>query len=79
LRIATLPDRRKSIRQACRKDTHYLRLWHQAGVRDKLHAVLLAELNSAGKIDWGRALIDASFAKAPLERRRNNFPTSHIG
>jgi transposase len=48
---------------------HYLRLWHQAGVRDKLHAVLLAELNSAGKIDWGRALIDASFAKAPKGAR----------
>jgi transposase len=27
--------------------------------------VLLAELNGADKIDWHRALIDASFAKAP--------------
>src|SRR4051794_15953400 len=44
---------------------HYLRLWHRAGVWDELHAVFLAELNGAGKIDWGRALIDASFAKAP--------------
>lgn len=38
---------------------------HKAGVWLKLHAVLLAELNGADKIDWQRALIDASFAKAP--------------
>jgi transposase len=44
---------------------HYLRLWHQSGVWLKLHAVLLAELNGADQIDWERALIDASFAKAP--------------
>src|SRR5438309_716724 len=44
---------------------HYLRLWHQAGVWRKLHALLLAELHGADQIDWGRALIDASFAKAP--------------
>src|SRR5438105_1857275 len=44
---------------------HYLRLWHQAGVWLKLHALLLAELNGADQIDWQRALIDASFAKAP--------------
>jgi hypothetical protein len=30
-----------------------------------LHALLLAELNGADQIDWERALIDASFAKAP--------------
>jgi len=44
---------------------HYLRLWYQAGVWLKLHAVLLAELNGADQIDWQRALIDASFVKAP--------------
>jgi transposase len=44
---------------------HYLRFWHLAGVWRELHAVLLAELNGADQIDWGRALIDASFAKAP--------------
>jgi transposase len=44
---------------------HYLQLWHKAGVWFNLHAVLLAELNGADKIDWQRALIDASFAKAP--------------
>ena len=44
---------------------HYLRLWHQAGVWLRLHALLLAELNGADQIDWERALIDASFAEAP--------------
>ena len=44
---------------------YYLQLWHQAGVWVNLHAVLLAELNGADEIDWDRALIDASFAKAP--------------
>src|SRR5262245_54933664 len=44
---------------------HYLRLWYQAGVWQKLHALLLAERNGADQLDWSRALIDASFAKAP--------------
>ena len=44
---------------------HYLQVWQEAGVWRQLHALLLAELNAADKIDWGRALIDASFAKAP--------------
>ena len=35
-----------------------------------LHAVLLAELNAADQIDWRRALIDASFAKAPAREAR---------
>jgi len=43
----------------------YLKFWHESGVWVKLHAVLLAELNGADQIDWRRALIDASFAKAP--------------
>src|SRR5581483_6629978 len=44
---------------------HYLRAWHRAGIWRRLHEVLLAELNGADQIDWRRALIDASFAKAP--------------
>lgn len=44
---------------------HYLRAWHEAGVWLSLHALLLAELNAADQIDWKRALIDASFVKAP--------------
>src|SRR5258707_1474800 len=44
---------------------HYLQVWYQAGVWQRLHSVLLAELNHADQIDWSRALIDASFAEAP--------------
>src|SRR5271169_6231620 len=44
---------------------HYLQLWHQAGVWRQLHYLLLSELNGSDQIDWDRALIDASFAKAP--------------
>src|SRR5581483_10932667 len=44
---------------------HYLQQWYQAGVWQQLHAVLLAELNGADQIDWHRAIIDASFVKAP--------------
>src|SRR5438876_2475048 len=52
---------------------YYLQTWHQAGIWVKLHAVLLAELNGADQIDWNRALIDASFAKAP-ERGEDTGP-----
>src|SRR5947209_1105277 len=48
--------------KTCRR---YLRRWYRAGVWQRLHALLLAELNGADQIDWERALIDASFAKAP--------------
>ena len=44
---------------------YYLQAWHEAGVWLKLHTLLLAELNGADQIDWRRAIIDASFAKAP--------------
>ncbi len=41
-----------------------LRDWQEAGVWDKLHEVLLAELNAADKIDWERAAIDSSSIRA---------------
>jgi transposase len=41
-----------------------LRDWQQAGVWDKLHALLLAELHAAGKIDWSRAAVDSSSVRA---------------
>ena len=41
-----------------------LRDWHEAGVWVALHAVLLAELNHADQIDWSRAAIDSSKARA---------------
>ena len=41
-----------------------LRDWQHAGVWLKLHEVLLAQLRGADKIDWSRAAIDSSFARA---------------
>jgi transposase len=41
-----------------------LRDWQQAGVWDRLHELLLAELNEADKIDWSRAAADSSLLRA---------------
>ena len=41
-----------------------LRDWHQAGVRQRLHEALLAELNAAGALDWSRAVIDSPHVRA---------------
>lgn len=38
--------------------------WHEAGVWDRLHQVLLAELHAAGKLEWSRAVIDSSHLRA---------------
>jgi transposase len=45
-----------------------LRDWHHAGVWDRLHALLLAELRDAGQIDWSRAVIDSSTVRSPGSR-----------
>ena len=41
-----------------------LRDWQEAGVWQRLHELLLAELNAAGKLDWSRAVIDDSHVRA---------------
>jgi len=41
-----------------------LAAWQQSGVWFRLHQVLLQELDDAGKIDWSRAAVDGSFARA---------------
>jgi transposase len=41
-----------------------LQEWHEAGVWERLHRLLLRELNAAGEIDWSRAVIDASYVQA---------------
>jgi transposase len=46
---------------ACRKR---LQKWQRLGVWDRLHHVLLEELQEAGKIDWSRASVDSSFTRA---------------
>ena len=53
-----------------------LRDWQEAGVFDRLHQHLLAELNAAGQIDWSRACVDASHVRAkkralPPDRARS--------
>ena len=45
----------------CRR---YLRAWARAGVWAKLHALLLAELNGADRIDWSRAAVDSAHVRA---------------
>jgi transposase len=41
-----------------------LRDWTRAGVWERLHGSLLAELNAAGKIDWSRAVVDSASVRA---------------
>lgn len=41
-----------------------LRDWQQAGVWEKLHKVLLDELQAAGEIDWSRASLDSASIRA---------------
>lgn len=38
--------------------------WQQAGVWDRLHALLLARLRAAGEIEWSRAVVDSSHVQA---------------
>ncbi|MEU4205775.1 transposase [Streptomyces sp. NPDC039022] len=52
-----------------------LERWQKAGAFDRLHRVLLAELNAAGELDWSRACVDGSHIRAkrgaptPVRRR----------
>ncbi|PRY45812.1 putative transposase of IS4/5 family DUF4096 [Umezawaea tangerina] len=41
-----------------------LRDWNEAGVWQRLHESLPAELNGAGALDWSRAVIDDSHLRA---------------
>jgi transposase len=41
-----------------------LRDWNEAGVWQRLHEALPAELNAAGLIDWSRATVDGSHVRA---------------
>jgi transposase len=43
-----------------------LRDWHEAGVWDRLHQILLDRLGEAGQIDWSRASLDC--ASVPAKR-----------
>jgi transposase len=41
-----------------------LRAWQQAGVWEKLHELLLAELHAADQLEWERAIADSSHLQA---------------
>ena len=41
-----------------------LKQWHEAGVRHRLHRVLLDRLGQAARIDWSRASLDSSSVAA---------------
>ena len=45
---------------ACRR----LRKWQQAGVWERLHELLLAELHAADQVEWERAIADGSHIQA---------------
>ncbi|MGX1953770.1 transposase [Streptomyces sp. CB02115] len=38
--------------------------WQKAGASERLHRVLLAELNAVGELDWSRACVDGSHIRA---------------
>jgi transposase len=40
--------------------------WQKAGVWDKLHHVLLEQLQRADQIDWSRAIVDSAALKAVM-------------
>jgi transposase len=46
--------------------TCYRRLdeWQRAGVWERLHRLLLAELRAAGELEWSRAVADSSHVQA---------------
>jgi transposase len=41
-----------------------LQAWQRAGVWERLYQFLLEHLDDAGKIDWSRAAVDGTFARA---------------
>jgi transposase len=56
-----------------------LRDWHQAGVRQRLHESLPAELHAADALDWSRAVINGSHIRAlkggpKRDRARSTVP-----
>jgi transposase len=52
-----------------------LRAWQQAGVWERLHAVLLAELHAAGRLEWERAVA----ARVTCKRKRGRENGSQPG
>jgi transposase len=53
-----------------------LQEWHNAGVWQRMHEVILACLNWSGELDWSRAVIDSSSIRA-VAGGEKNWPKSH--
>nr|WP_257101635.1 IS5 family transposase [Streptomyces sp. alain-838] len=51
-----------------------LRDWNEAGVWQRLHEILLAELNAAARLDWSRCVVDSSHVRA-LKGGSNTGPS----
>jgi transposase len=49
-----------------------LRDWNEAGVWERLHQVLLDELQDVGQLDWSRAIVDSSHVRAKGRARRQD-------
>jgi transposase len=54
-----------------------LRDWHEAGVWQTLHQVLLSWLQAADQIDWSRAVVDSASVRAVLGGQKS-APTRRI-
>jgi transposase len=55
-----------------------LKEWQEAGVWQRLHEVLLAELHQADRLDWSRAVIDSSQIRAVLGGPTPGRPRSTV-
>jgi transposase len=57
-----------------------LRAWQQAGVWERLHELLLAELHAADQLEWERAIADSSHLQAKKgARKRVPAPSTAAG
>ena len=52
-----------------------LRDWNETGMWQRLHEVLLAELNAASRLDWSRCVVDSSHVRA-LKRGEPHGPVA---
>ena len=53
-----------------------LRDWHEAGVWQRLHELLLAKLRESEQIDWSRAIVDSASVRA-VGGGGKNWPESN--
>ena len=47
-----------------------LQAWQRAGVWERLHELLLAELHAADELEWERAVVDSSHLQAKKGARK---------